>query len=703
MKKNLKKRKNNKKLDLKSKFSSFGKAIKDYFLEFKKDPKKELHKVFKELKKIFKENSIFCLFVICTTLNASFLRWVTIHAFSLKPFLADLTFVIFIGSFSFLVRPKRRIAYFVFFHLFLTLICFIHSIYFTFYSSFASVSLLSTSRFLGDVGDAVTENVFQIKDMIYWFPTAYFIGYLIRYRKSLHMEAQNRKKFTASLSATLICLIVFCLSVTGVEWSRFAKQWNRVYIVRSFGLYTYQANDIVQSVKPKINSLFGYDKAFKEFKEYFEKRDNENKSKSKNEYSGIYEGKNILSIHAESMMSFLIDLKFNDQEVTPNLNKLAHSGMYFNNFYAQVSVGTSSDSEFTLNTSLMPSNSGTVFVSYFNRTYETMPKLLKEKGYTTFSMHANNKTFWNRNVMYESLGYDRFYNKEDYEITDDNIIGLGLSDEEFFRQSIPYLKELNEKDKPFYGTVIMLSNHTPFSEVDKYGEFDLSIHEKNEKGEEVTYPYLEGTKLGNYIKSAHYADKALGEFLDSLEKEGILDNTVIVLYGDHDNRLSKKEYIRMRNYDKENDAILDEEDERYQLFDEYDYEINRRVPFIIYDKNNPIKQTYSYTMGMYDVLPTLGNMFGFYNKYALGHDIFDIKNDNIVPFSTGNWVTNKIYYNSQKGEYKALTDEAIDTDYIKNRNDYVSELLEISNNTIVFDLINHDKANSNAYSSEVKE
>ena len=573
---------------------------------------------------------------------------------------------------------------------------------FTFYSSFASVSLLSTSRFLGDVGDAVTDNVFQLKDMIYWISTIVFIGYIVKQKKKRHLaETKSTKKFSSALIATAICFVVFCLSVTGVEWSRFAKQWNRVYIVNSFGLYTYQVNDIVQSIKPKINSLFGYDNAFKTFKEYYKEREQENMSKQDNEFTGIYKGKNILVIHAESMMNFLVDLEFNGQEVTPNLNRLAHSGMYFNNFHAQVSVGTSSDSEFTLNTSLMPSNSGTVFVSYFNRTYETIPKLLKEKGYYTFSMHANNKTFWNRNAMYESIGYDRFYNKEDYEISDENIIGLGLSDEEFFRQSIPYIKKINDSGKPFYGTVIMLSNHTPFAEVDKYGEFDVSLHEKDEAGNDVTYNYLEGTKLGNYLKSVHYADKALGQLLDDLDREGILENTVIVLYGDHDNRLSRKEYDRMLNYDKAEDDILDKDDPSYRVFDEYDYEINRSVPFIIYDKNNPKTATYDYAMGMYDVMPTLGNMFGFYNKYALGHDIFDIKYNNIVPFPTGNWITEKMYYNSQKGEYKALKEDPISTDYIDENNAKVSKLLEVSNNTIVFDLIRHDiEAN---YSSEVTE
>ncbi len=101
-------------------------------------------------------------------------------------------------------------------------------------------------------------------------------------------------------------------------------------------------------------------------------------------------------IHAESIQNFLIDLKINDQEITPALNRLSKEGMYFSKFYPQISVGTSSDTEFTLLTGLMPSSSGTVFVSYFDRTYEGMPKFFNELGYYTFSMHANEADYWNR-------------------------------------------------------------------------------------------------------------------------------------------------------------------------------------------------------------------------------------------------------------------------------------------------------------------
>ena len=313
-------------------------------------------------------------------------------------------------------------------------------------------------------------------------------------------------------------------------------------------------------------------------------------------------------------------------------------------------------------------------------------------------MHANNADFWNRRTMHKNMGYQRFYSKTDYEIDKENVIGLGLSDKEFFRQSAEKIEKINEEHDKWYGLLIMLTNHTPFSEVDKYGEFPVDIKETitNEDGttEEIVYPYMEGTKLGNYFKSIHYADSALGEFLTELDQKHLLDNTVFVLYGDHDARLPRKNYNRLYNYDKENDTTLDEEDPEYKEYDSYQYEIGRRVPFIIWTKDmegSKLNFTNSNVMGMYDVVPTLGNMFGFYNKYAFGHDIYNINDNNIVCFPNGNWVTNKVYYNSQKAAYLPLTEEPISEEEIANNVEYTNKLLDVSNNIIVFDLLNEDK------------
>lgn len=659
------------------------------------------------IREYFKNNILFVTFVITGVLSSTILRFFCMHTIenylSFKAILADLVVVSAIGSLGYLFKPKNRFPYYMTMNIFLTAICMINSVYYTFYTSFASVSMLSLTQYIGDVGDAVVQNVLQIKDLIYIFsPITLIIVHLKlkkkNYYKRFELKSDRRKKTLKTLSFSGILLIIFLISLSPLDYSRFYKQWNKEYIVMKFGIYIYQGEDLIVSLQPKINSMFGYNKAEKEFTDYFKDR---NEYTGTNEYTNIFEGKNVILIHGESMMRNAMDLSFNGIEVTPTLNRLAKQGMFFSNFYSQVSVGTSSDSELTYNTSLMPTKSGTAFVSYSDRTYISTPKLLKEKGYYTFSMHANNADFWNRRAMHKSLGYDRFYSKKDYKVTKDNTIGLGLSDKEFFKQSVAKIKKINEQHDKWYGLTIMLSNHTPFSDVEKYGDYSVDIKETvtKEDGttEEVTYPYMEGTKLGNYFKSLHYADSALGEFIDELDAEGLLDNTIIVLYGDHDARLPRADYNKLYNYNMETHQFLSEDDPNYKEYDSFQYEIGRRVPFIIWSKDmegTKLNQEVTNVMGMYDVMPTLGNMLGFNNKYALGHDIFNIKDNNLVVFPNGNWVTNKMYYNSQKEAYLSLSDEPITEEEINKNSEYANKLLDVSNDIIVFDLLNENKNNT---------
>ncbi len=656
------------------------------------------------IKEYFKNNILFLTFVIAGVLSSTILRFFCMHTvenyLSWKAVLADTIVVTAIGAFGYLFKPKNRFAYYMSFNVFLTAICMINSVYYTFYTSFASVSMLSLTQYIGDVGDAVVENVLQLKDLVYLLsPLALILVHLKlkkkNYYKKFELKSDRKKKTVKTLSFTGVLLVLFLVTLSSLDVSRFVKQWNKEYIVMRFGIYIYQANDLVVSLQPKINSMFGYEKAKKSFDEYFDGKD----EVQTNEYTNVFEGKNVIVIHAESMMRNAMNLSFNDIEVTPTLNKLSKEGMYFSNFYSQVSVGTSSDSELTYNTSLMPTKSGTAFVSYSDRDYISTPELLKEKGYYTFSMHANNADFWNRRAMHKSLGYDRFFSKKDYKVTKENTIGLGLSDKEFFKQSISKIKKIAEKNDKWYGLSIMLSNHTPFSDVEKYGEYlvDIKGTETKEDGtpEEVTYPYMEGTKLGNYFKSIHYADSALGEFINELDEAGLLENTIIVLYGDHDARLPRADYNKLYNYNMETHEFLTEEDPNYKEYDSFQYEVGRRVPFIIWSKDmagTDLNKEITNVMGMYDVMPTLGNMLGFHNKYALGHDIFNINKNNIVVFPNGNWVTNKMYYNSQKAAYLPLSDDPISEEEISNNSEYANKLLDVSNDIIVFDLLNEDKS-----------
>jgi phosphoglycerol transferase MdoB-like AlkP superfamily enzyme len=461
-----------------------------------------------------------------------------------------------------------------------------------------------------------------------------------------------------------------------------------------FGAYAYQFNDLFTTLKSNLNPLFGYDKNAKEFTEFYSTEE----ETETNEYTDIFKGKNILVIHAESMQNFVLNTSFNGVDVAPNLKRLASEGIYFSNFYAQESVGTSSDSEFTFNTSLLPASSGTVFISYYDRDYVTVPKLLNEMNYYTFSMHGNNCTFWNRQATHKSFGYDNFYcYTKDFDI--DETIGLGLTDKSFFKQAVVKIKNIDKSYDNWYGVLIMLTNHTPFTDIENYSDYDVTMHYTTideETGEEIekVAPYMEGTKLGSYFKSVHYADEALGELIDNLDSEGLLDNTVIVIYGDHDAKLKKSEYLWYYNYDPETDSKLSSDDPNYKTMDYYDYELNRKVPLIIWTKDSKgdelLNREVTEVTGMYDVLPTLGNMIGIKSDYALGTDIFSLKEDeeNIVVFPDGNWLTNKMYYNQSNEEGKLLNGEdTITSDYIEKNTELANKYISISNGIIVYDLI----------------
>ena len=188
----------------------------------------------------------------------------------------------------------------------------------------------------------------------------------------------------------------------------------------------------------------------------------------------------------------------------------------------------------------------------------------------------------------------------------------------------------------------------------------------------------------NYIRSSHYADEALGEFFSYVNNSDYFNNTVFVLYGDHDVKLNRKEKNYLYNYDYKTGELKDETDPTYIDYDAYSHEINKRTPLIIWTKNSKLRRILkgevTYTMGMYDVMPTLGNMLGIKNEFALGHDIFNIKDDNFVVFPNGNIVSSLIYYNNSTGKYKILKENAeLSSDYVSNLVKKAEDILDVSN------------------------
>ena len=623
---------------------------------------------------------VLSFYIVSNFVNSILLRLFTTGSFKIRPLFFDLAIVLLFGCLSFAIKRKGKKIYYIITSIIFTAICIINSMYYNYYSSFSSISLLATSVFVKDFGDVVVDFALDVKDWLYLWQIFGLILILVKYKGREINEKNNISKLSV---LALLLMVVGSVLPPYNSWSRLIKLWNRVAVVNSFGVYVYQLDDIVQSMKPTLNNMFGYDNALKEVTDYF--NDN-NKNFKVNEYTGIFEGKNVIAIHAESLQNFAIGLKFEGKEVTPNLNKLIKESLYFNNFYAQVGVGTSSDTEFTYSTSLLPANNGTVFVNYFDNKFVTIQNLINNKGYYVFSMHGNVGDFWNRNTMHQNMGYDKFYSKSSFVI--DEEYGLGLSDESFFRQVVPMIKDISlNVGEPYYGTLITLTNHTPWKDASEYSNFKTTWT-VDIGGSKVTRDYLENKVLGKYIKSMNYMDNVIGMFLENMDNEGLLDDTVIVIYGDHDARISKSNYDYMYNYDPVTDRVLEPNDVGYKEFNNYDYEISKNVPLIIWSKDLDESKIISTPMGMIDVMPTFGNMLNIYNKYALGNDIMNITNDeNVVVFKDGSYITNKIYYSARNNEAYTLSNEVITEDYISRNSEYANKILDISNKIITYDLL----------------
>ena len=251
-------------------------------------------------------------------------------------------------------------------------------------------------------------------DYIYiWHPITLYLLYRRLSKGDYFSRVLKIEKPKEILIKTTIVLLfvtsIFTVTLTTTEIGRLYTQWNRTFLVERFGLYAYHISDLIKSSTSRLSSVIGYDNALKEFNEFFKEK--WSKGYKENEYTNILKGRNVIVIHAESVQTFVNDLKPFQRWARNNSNFKPTSKRrnVFSNFYSQSSTGTSSDTEFTFNTSVLPINNGTVFNSYHDSYYESLIKELKRKyNYYAVSMHGNNATYWNRNAMHPVLGFDRF-------------------------------------------------------------------------------------------------------------------------------------------------------------------------------------------------------------------------------------------------------------------------------------------------------
>nr|WP_244898244.1 LTA synthase family protein [Paenibacillus xylanexedens] len=233
---------------------------------------------------------------------------------------------------------------------------------------------------------------------------------------------------------------------------------------------------------------------------------------------GAASGRNVIMLQLESFQNFLIGLEVDGQEITPNLNQLARQSLYFPNFYQQVGQGNTSDAEFVVNTSFYTPPNGAATTVYADKALPSLPKLMSANGYKTATFHTNDVRFWNRDQLYKALGFDQYYDI-DYFGTQDSI-AFSASDEVLYSKTLDKLESMQSSGDPFYAHIISMSAHHPYT-LPK-NKVKLTLPER-----------YKDTLPGDYLISQHYADQAVGQLIAGLKEQGLWENSLFVLYGDH--------------------------------------------------------------------------------------------------------------------------------------------------------------------------
>ncbi|MGG1313809.1 LTA synthase family protein [Cohnella laeviribosi] len=347
-----------------------------------------------------------------------------------------------------------------------------------------------------------------------------------------------------------------------------------------------------------------------------------NEAKANPAYWGAAKGKNVIVIQLEAFQNFLIGLKLDGQEITPNLNRLASESLYFPHFYQQVGQGNTSDAEFVVNTSFYIPQHGAASQVYADKELPSMPKTFAENGYETATFHTNDVIFWNRKELYKALGFGKYYDKTFF--GEEDPVMFGASDEVLYDKTAAKLGSMQQSGKPFYVQVISMSGHHPFNLPER--KYKMKLPDK-----------YEDTLVGDYIRAQNYADFALGQFIDKLKANGVWDNSLVVIYGDHQGlpvySLTKYEKRLMREiYGRE-----------------YEAPDMLNIPLIIKLPGQTEGKVLEQTGGQSDLFPTIANLAGISlaDHIHFGQDILN-ETHNVLPqryyLPSGSFINDKAVF-----------------------------------------------------------
>lgn len=364
----------------------------------------------------------------------------------------------------------------------------------------------------------------------------------------------------------------------------------------------------------------------------------------KNNYTGMFKGKNVVFFLAESFDPIAID-----KDLTPTLYRLANSGFNFKNYYSPLYPASTADGEFRTEWSLISSRGDTLTLYAAKDVYSPYLFINSFKDYNINVYHNYNGDYYSRRLYFKSLGYPNF--KACY-------YGLNLPCGTFHESDLDMVDittdEYMDSETPFFTYYITLSGHL------SYAKATNKIVQKNwDLVEDLPY----SDKVKGYIAGNIEVDRALELLIKRLEEAGKLDDTVIVLTPDH--------YPYGLSNANINEVATIDRDDAFELYHSDLIIWNNRMETIEVDKvgSNP------------DVLPTILNLFGieYDSRLIMGQDLLSDK-EGLVVLANRSWISDKVKYNSVTSEiiprYEGIE---VDEEYIAKLNNLVDNQFKISN------------------------
>lgn len=400
------------------------------------------------------------------------------------------------------------------------------------------------------------------------------------------------------------------------------------------GLYEYSLKDFINYIKI-TTSTYGSTKEIQALQKKYSVK------KEKNDYTGIFKNKNLIMIMMESVDYISIDKKS-----TPTLYKLLNEGWTFPERYSSLSTGGSTIlTEYASLTGLIYNQ------AYNNRiltnTYnESIPIMFSQNGYTTSFFHENSGKYYNRNKLHSSIGFDNMYflydmypnmNYDCSSVSDAKADTAYVSCDSQFVNNKDLYKKLVNKNGKFMSFIVTISAHGPYDNTN-------TLCPDSADNQVECLKYLSGK-----------TDKLIEDLLKNLQKDKLLDDTVIVLFTDH------------QAYS------LDYPEKYLKNLKTIDTDKNiKAIPFIIYNSNMKHKKFNDILVNDIDIVPTLLNMFGidYDPNIYIGNDLFSSNRKNLILFSDGEWYNGKVYSGNKK---KVVKDEEY-----KNNTMYVKDILKLN-------------------------